>query len=180
MTVPSVIGQRLDEATRILESSGLKMKRLGPSCFPTRGDEDLSPETLFVIAQRPQPGSAGTLGSAVRVAVQHREVVGDLTTASSCGQFPEESTGAGARSILLIFLVLPFILAFAAASDMTKRGERGWIWGLIVLLLFPIGILFWLIARKDKPVIPGVERVARSWTTGGKDLDAPTDDLRRP
>ena len=43
-------------------------------------------------------------------------------------------------------------LAVRAARDMDGRGEPGWVYGLLVLVAFPIGALAWLAARIRRPL----------------------------
>lgn len=56
---------------------------------------------------------------------------------------------------MLLFAVfgVPLVcwLAVRAARDMDARGEPGWIYGLLVLGAFPIGILAWLAGRSRRP-----------------------------
>jgi hypothetical protein len=52
---------------------------------------------------------------------------------------------------LIVFLLLgPPILAFVAAADMSRRGERGWLYGLLVFFLFPIGLIAWFVGRSNR------------------------------
>jgi hypothetical protein len=57
---------------------------------------------------------------------------------------------------LFIFFGVPLVcwLAVRAARDMDARGETGWRYGLLVLILPPIGLAAWLAARARRP-LPG-------------------------
>ena len=46
-------------------------------------------------------------------------------------------------------------LAVRAARDMDARGQAGWVFGLLVLTLFPFGVLAWLAARAKHPLPDG-------------------------
>lgn len=43
------------------------------------------------------------------------------------------------------------ILSRRAALDLDSRGQPGWIYGILVLLWFPIGLIVWLAARGRYP-----------------------------
>jgi hypothetical protein len=43
-------------------------------------------------------------------------------------------------------------LAVRAARDMDARGDAGWRYGLLVLILPPIGLIVWLAARSRRPL----------------------------
>ncbi|MEW6476858.1 MAG: hypothetical protein AB1679_31765 [Actinomycetota bacterium] len=43
-------------------------------------------------------------------------------------------------------------LAVRAARDMDARGETGWRYGLLVLILPPVGVIVWLAARARRPL----------------------------
>jgi hypothetical protein len=54
---------------------------------------------------------------------------------------------------IFAFFGVPLVcwLAVRAARDMDARGEPGWIYGLLVLGAFPIGVLAWLAGRTKRP-----------------------------
>jgi hypothetical protein len=49
--------------------------------------------------------------------------------------------------ILIVFVLIPLALAIIAARDMSGRGQPGWLYGLLVLIAFPLGLATWLIVR---------------------------------
>jgi hypothetical protein len=65
-------------------------------------------------------------------------------------------------------LLVAGVLALArkAAMDLDHRGQPGWVYGLLVLFVFPLGIAAWLLGRERYPVVedvsmhpgPGVRR----------------------
>ena len=58
--------------------------------------------------------------------------------------------------VILIFGVPLFCwLAVRAARDMDARGQPGWVFGLLVLTFFPLGVLAWLAARAKHPLADG-------------------------
>ena len=58
-------------------------------------------------------------------------------------------------AVALVFFLfgVPLVcwLAVTAARDMDARGEAGWRYGLLVLLIFPVGLVAWLAAR-SRPI----------------------------
>jgi hypothetical protein len=54
---------------------------------------------------------------------------------------------------LVVFFGVPVVcwLAVQAARDMDARGRPGWLFGLLILAVFPIGVLAWLAARSRRP-----------------------------
>ena len=58
--------------------------------------------------------------------------------------------------VILIFGVPLFCwLGVQAARDMDARGQPGWMFGLLVLTVFPVGVLAWLAARAMHPLPDG-------------------------
>ena len=56
---------------------------------------------------------------------------------------------------LVFFLVgVPLICwaAVRAARDMDARGESGWRYGVLILAVFPVGLVVWLAARSRHPL----------------------------
>lgn len=49
---------------------------------------------------------------------------------------------------LLAATLVQTTLALLAARDMDRRGQPGWIFGILVLLLLPVGVLVWVVARE--------------------------------
>ncbi|HVL40031.1 MAG TPA: hypothetical protein VM328_11630 [Fimbriimonadaceae bacterium] len=51
------------------------------------------------------------------------------------------------------FFVIPVLLGLAlwARTDMNRRGQPGWIWGLMVFFAPVVGILLWLALRRNWP-----------------------------
>ena len=60
----------------------------------------------------------------------------------------------GFLMILFALFGVPVVcwMAVRAARDMDARGEPGWIYGLLILGAFPIGVLAWLAGRAKKPL----------------------------
>jgi hypothetical protein len=58
-------------------------------------------------------------------------------------------------AVALVFFLLgvPLVcwLAVTVARDMDARGEAGGRYGLLVLLVFPVGLVAWLAARSRHP-----------------------------
>jgi hypothetical protein len=54
---------------------------------------------------------------------------------------------------LVVFFGVPVVcwLGVRAARDMDARGQPGWLFGLLILTVFPIGVLAWLAARSRRP-----------------------------
>lgn len=48
---------------------------------------------------------------------------------------------------LLAATLVQTTLALLAARDMDRRGQPGWIFGILVLFLPPAGVLVWVVAR---------------------------------
>ena len=58
--------------------------------------------------------------------------------------------------VILIFGVPLFCwLGVRAARDMDARGQPGWMFGLLVLTVFPVGVVAWLSARAKHPLPDG-------------------------
>ena len=70
---------------------------------------------------------------------------------------PEVIFGLGIVALMLAIGVLWFVVAILIAvwvyRDAEKRGESGALWLLIVLITGIIGLIIWLIIRRDKPEI---------------------------
>jgi hypothetical protein len=58
---------------------------------------------------------------------------------------------AVALAVLLFGVPLICWLAVRAARDMDARGQPGWLFGVLILCAFPIGLLAWLVARVRPP-----------------------------
>lgn len=54
-------------------------------------------------------------------------------------------------AVILGAMTAPLLLATAAWQDMSRRGEPGWLYGLLVFFFLPFGIAAWLIARAFRP-----------------------------
>ncbi len=54
---------------------------------------------------------------------------------------------------LVVFFGVPVVcwLGVRAARDMDARGRPGWLFGLLILTVFPIGVLAWLAVRSRRP-----------------------------
>jgi len=55
---------------------------------------------------------------------------------------------------MLAPLIINILIAIYMYKDANKRGESGVLWGIIGFFLSIIGLIIWLIVRKDKPVQP--------------------------
>jgi hypothetical protein len=53
---------------------------------------------------------------------------------------------------LAVWLVIAILIAVWVYRDAEKRGESGVLWLIIVLITGIIGLIIWLIIRRDKPV----------------------------
>jgi len=49
------------------------------------------------------------------------------------------------------FLALLIGLGTVVTRDMNARGLQGWAWGLLVMLLPPLGLFLWLLVRANSP-----------------------------
>jgi hypothetical protein len=58
---------------------------------------------------------------------------------------------AVALAVLLFGVPVVCWLAVRAARDMDARGQPGWLFGVLILTAFPIGVLAWLAARSRRP-----------------------------
>jgi hypothetical protein len=54
-------------------------------------------------------------------------------------------------AVLLFGVPLVCWLAVRAARDMDARGQPGWVFGVLILGAFPIGLLAWVAARSRRP-----------------------------
>jgi len=54
---------------------------------------------------------------------------------------------------LVVFFGVPLVcwLAVQAARDMDARGQPGWLFDVLILCAFPIGLVTWLAARSRRP-----------------------------
>ena len=70
---------------------------------------------------------------------------------------PEVIFGFGILALMIAIGVIWFVVAILIAvwvyRDAEKRGESGALWLLIVLITGIIGLIIWLIVRRDKPEI---------------------------
>jgi len=70
---------------------------------------------------------------------------------------PEVIFGFGILALIIAIGVLWFVIAILIAvwvyRDAEKKGESGVLWLLIVLITGIIGLIIWLIIRRDKPDI---------------------------
>lgn len=64
---------------------------------------------------------------------------------------------AGVPAALVVILVLFWLagiaLAYYVTRDMARRGQSGCLWGALVLFGGWIGIIFWLIQRRQYPAL---------------------------
>jgi hypothetical protein len=54
-------------------------------------------------------------------------------------------------AVLLFGVPLVCWLAVRAARDMDARGQPGWVFGVLILCAFPIGLAAWVAARSRRP-----------------------------
>jgi hypothetical protein len=141
--VPTVVGMELRQAQIAIQDAGLKPKVEGYDCL---APGLRSPQIRkAVIAQRPD--ARAHKGSVVELGIGVVGIEGDL---QSCWNGYARDLGRDARSILLF--CVPLVFAFVAAYDMGRRGQRGWLWGLFLFFLFPVGLVVWLWVRRSLPL----------------------------
>lgn len=60
----------------------------------------------------------------------------------------------------VMFLISPILVAVLAmtarqaAIDLDRRGQPGWVYGLLVMFVWPLGLAAWLLARGRHPLEP--------------------------
>ncbi|WP_287582362.1 hypothetical protein [Candidatus Borrarchaeum sp.] len=54
---------------------------------------------------------------------------------------------------IIIWIVIAIVVAVWVYKDAESRGESGVLWLIIVLIAGIIGLIIWLIIRRDKPVV---------------------------
>jgi hypothetical protein len=54
---------------------------------------------------------------------------------------------------LIIWFVIAIVIGVWVYKDAESRGESGILWLIIVLIAGIIGLIIWLIIRRDKPVV---------------------------
>ena len=54
---------------------------------------------------------------------------------------------------VLIWLIFAIVIAVWMYKDAESRGESGVLWLIIALIAGIIGLIIWLIIRRDKPVV---------------------------
>jgi uncharacterized membrane protein YoaK (UPF0700 family) len=55
-------------------------------------------------------------------------------------------------AIAVVWFIVAILIAVWVYRDAEKRGESGVLWLIIVLITGIIGLIIWLIIRRDKPV----------------------------
>jgi len=55
-------------------------------------------------------------------------------------------------AIMAVWFIVAILIAVWVYRDAEKRGESGVLWLIIVLITGIIGLIIWLIIRRDKPV----------------------------
>jgi TctA family transporter len=54
---------------------------------------------------------------------------------------------------MIAWFIIAILIAVWVYRDAEKRGESGALWLIIVLITGIIGLIIWLIIRRDKPVV---------------------------
>ena len=54
---------------------------------------------------------------------------------------------------MIAWFIIAILIAVWVYRDAEKRGESGVLWLIIVLITGIIGLIIWLIIRRDKPVV---------------------------
>lgn len=67
-------------------------------------------------------------------------------------------------SPVLVAIVLG--MARAAALDLDRRGQPGWVYGILILVLFPFGVLAWAEGHRRHPLAPGPPAVTSTAEAG--------------
>ncbi|MGH2728702.1 MAG: PASTA domain-containing protein [Actinomycetota bacterium] len=155
--VPDVVGRPYEEAAAMLKASGFRVERVDQTCIKNFA---LFPEKSRVVSRirRGGTGVQGGFDTAPRGAKLALDIgiePGSVECLVPDGRI-DTNTIVG-----LLWLGGASILGVLAGRDMRRRGERGGVWGIIVFLTFPFGVLLWLVVRADKPVIPGAAEQMR-------------------
>lgn len=151
VTVPDVVGKTYDEGIAALEESGFRVVTVGPGCYS--GFESLAPGSMVVSRiRRGDTGVQGGFDTAPRGTELGLDagVVGAGTTVCLAAT-PKRLDWA--PIVGLLWGTGALVSSFLAGRDMRRRGENGGVWGIIVFLLFPFGVLLWFVVRENKPVI---------------------------
>jgi TctA family transporter len=53
----------------------------------------------------------------------------------------------------IVWFIIAILIAVWVYRDAEKRGESGVLWLIVVLITGIIGLIIWLIIRRDKPVV---------------------------
>lgn len=90
-----------------------------------------------------------------------------VTPAENCTEIPARdgafsrvcTSGEGGVSLASALLAIAFLVALAvvaayAGNDMRRRGHPGLLWTILVFLTGPIGVVFWLLMRRNFEVLP--------------------------
>jgi len=54
---------------------------------------------------------------------------------------------------MIAWFIIAILIAVWVYRDAEKRGESGALWLIIVLITGIIGLIIWLIIRRDKPIV---------------------------
>lgn len=133
-------------------------------------------DTVPVIEYTPVPGGAEIAPSPPSSDVPPEPKVGRVDRPEPDRQIVGRTGSSGTLAVpfgwvfaifpVLIMLV-PILVALHAARDMDSRGQNGWLYALLVLFAFPVGVILWLILRQDKPVLyPPVRRFSDTQREG--------------
>lgn len=149
VSIPEVIGEEAENAERTLRAAGFDVKRTGYGCPNVRNLDSLE---RVVVAQTPDPQTLLRKRSTVQIKITVK--LNERGETLSCSEGWPSRSGNDARNALwgVFWVIGPTTFAFLAAADMRRRGERGWLWGVFVFFLFPIGLPVWLIVRRGLPV----------------------------
>lgn len=153
VTVPDVVGMTYAEGVKAVKDAGFKVRSVDPARCPAL--QGISSEAVVVSRiRRDDTGLQGGLDTAPRgTKIALDAGVANAGTTDCLAATPSKIDWGPIVGVLWITSAV--LAAVYAGRDMRRRGENGGIWGLIVFLLFPLGVLLWLAVRADKPVIPG-------------------------
>jgi hypothetical protein len=153
VTVPDVVGKSYAEGVEAIKDAGFRVA----SVDPARCSELRSIPSEAVVVARIRRGGTFVQGGVDAVPSGTKlSLDAGVAQAGTTACLADTPKKIDWGPIVGVSWVIGAVLASVyAGRDMRRRGENGGVWGLIVFLLFPLGVLLWFVVRENKPVIPG-------------------------